>query len=338
MLTRRVVAVAGMWLLACPPAEASGIGHYDGGLLNVRDYFLPAQGVHGFLYNHYYSTNRFNDAQGEQVDVVTVHPGPGPGVPLNLEVDVQAYVAAPTLILVRELNSKGFKIGASITPTLANKALDAAVSNTVDVSGTVHGAGFGIGDLFVRPAWLEMTTSRWDLGGSYGFYAPIGEYDTQHVPLPPPFQPIKTAAPSNLGLGFWTQQFQGVIGWYPRADRTTVLMSALTYEISGKQDGFDRTPGADLTLNWGASHDLAVREDQAFQFELGVAGYNTWQMSDDTGADARSGRAEVRAAGWELGLTHLPTNLWVNLHVFYDYTAKLRFQGNAYSVSFGTKL
>jgi hypothetical protein len=61
-------------------------------------------------------------------------------------------------------------------------------------------------------------------------------------------------------------------------------------------------------------------------------------MSDDWGADARSGRAEVRAAGWELGVTHQPTNVWVRLHAFYDYSAKLRFQGSAYDVSIGTKL
>ena len=91
-------------LLASSVAGASGIGHYNGGLLNVRDYFLPAHGVHGLLYNHIYSTDRLNDETGEQVDVVLVHPGPGPGIPLGLDVNVFAYVAAPTLILVKELN------------------------------------------------------------------------------------------------------------------------------------------------------------------------------------------------------------------------------------------
>jgi hypothetical protein len=36
--------------------------------------------------------------------VVTIDPGVGPGIPVNLDLDVQAYVAAPTLILVKELN------------------------------------------------------------------------------------------------------------------------------------------------------------------------------------------------------------------------------------------
>src|SRR6185295_8174312 len=88
VVLRPLPAAALVWvLLASSVASASGIGHYNGALLNVRDYFLPEHGVHGLLYNHFYGTDRLNDETGEQVDVVIVGRGPGPGIPIGLEVD-----------------------------------------------------------------------------------------------------------------------------------------------------------------------------------------------------------------------------------------------------------
>jgi hypothetical protein len=201
----------------------------------------------------------------------------------------------------------------------------------------VHGSAFGIGDMFVRPVWLGVSTSKWELNGSYGFYAPIGEYDTEHFRVSPG-RLIKTAAPSNLGHGYWTHQFQAVIGGYPTPERNTALLGAITYELNGKKEGFDLTPGANLTLNWGLSHLLPVKDEKPLQFELGLAGFDTWQVTDDTGADARTGRAEAHAAGWEAGFTHRPTHIWASLHAFYEYSAKLRLQGAAYSLSLGATL
>lgn len=338
LAVRTIAATAFAGLLMAPGASASGIGHYQAGLFNVRDLFLPAHGVHALLYNHFYGTNRLNDANGEQVDEVVIHPppGPSPGFPTALAVDVSAYVAAPTMIVVKDLKRDGLRIGASITQLFPNTNLDAAFAKSNDRSGDVSGGSFGIGDLFVRPLWLGSTSARWELGASYGFYAPIGEYQTQSFRLPVG-QPIRIESPDNLGHGFWTHQFQGVLGWYPKPEHATALMSAATYELNGKKDGFDVTPGANLSLNWGASQVLPGRNGESLRYELGVAGFDTWQVTDDTGADARSGRAQVHAVGWQVGFTHVATAFQVNLHAFYEYSALNRFQGTAYDVSLGVR-
>ncbi len=61
---------------------------------------MPDPGFYGVLYNYYYTTDRLNDADGNEIDSVTINPGPGPGVTLDVDVDVDAYAIAPTLIWV----------------------------------------------------------------------------------------------------------------------------------------------------------------------------------------------------------------------------------------------
>jgi hypothetical protein len=53
---------AGILLLIvvlCPAAftaHAAEIGHFNGGILNIRDYFVPEPGLYGGLYNYFYHT------------------------------------------------------------------------------------------------------------------------------------------------------------------------------------------------------------------------------------------------------------------------------------------
>ena len=54
--------------------------------------------------------------------------------------------------------------------------------------------------MFVQPIWLDWGLDHWDLMAAYGFYAPIGKFDTTTI--------LGTTheSPGNLGLGYWTQQ------------------------------------------------------------------------------------------------------------------------------------
>ena len=45
--------------------------------------------------------------------------------------------------------------------------------------GTAETSTFAPGDLFVQPLWLGWTLSHWDFAFGYGFYAPVGKYDTR---------------------------------------------------------------------------------------------------------------------------------------------------------------
>ena len=92
------------------------------------------------------------------------------------------------------------------------------------------------------------------------------------------------------------------------------IATALTYEIHGNKKDFDLKPGQNLTFNWGVSQYLPLKKDMTLLLEVGPSGYNSWQVSDDTGADAAKPpvKDQVHAVGLQVGLTHVPWNAALN--------------------------
>lgn len=331
-------ALACALTLVATAAPAGEIGHYAGGFLNIRDYLMPEPGIYAGVYNYFYTTDRLNDRNGNEVSSVTVRPGPGPGVTLGVDVDVDMYVLAPSLIYVTELQSLGIKYGALISPTFANASLEAALSTATGRGGQVESSSFDIGDMLVQPIWLGKTLEHWDFALAYGFYAPIGKYDTETVTLPGGAS-ILTESSDNIGYGFWTHQFQGAAAWYPWADKRMAVTAALTYEIHGEKDDFELTPGQNLTFNWGISQYLPLTKDHTLLLEVGPAGYNTWQITDDSGTAASNPDVhdEAHAIGGQLSLVYLPWQTLLTFHGFYEYDSENRFQGESYGLSLSKK-
>jgi hypothetical protein len=314
------------------PTGAAEISHYVAGVMNIRDFTVPEPGFYGAVYNYWYSTDRLNDRNGDKVRSVTV--GPAPGVTLDLDVNVDLYSVVPTFIWVSDWKIAGARYAAYIAPSFANSSIEAALTTAAGRGINASTSSFGVGDLFVQPVWLGWSQTNWDFALGYGFYAPIGKYHTQTVTLPI-VGAIQAESSDNIGLGFWTHQIQGAAAWYPWADKRMAVCGALTYEINGKKEDFDLTPGQNLTLNWGISQYLPLTKDQKLLLEVGPAGYDSWQITDDSGRDARNPGVhdQVHAVGGQLGLTYAPWVLAVNFHGFYEYAAEDRFQGASFGVN-----
>jgi hypothetical protein len=190
------------------------------------------------------------------------------------------YVVAPTLIYVTNVEPLGIKFGALLAPNFADANLNAEASAATERGGNVSSSinSFAAGDMFVQPVWLGKTLSHWDFALAYGFYAPIGKYNTEKVTLPG-IGPVKAESADSIGFGFWTHQVQGSAAWYPWADKRLAVATTLTYETNGKKQDFDLTPGDNLTFNW-------------------------WQISNDSGGAATNTRDQVHAVGGttQLGL------------------------------------
>jgi hypothetical protein len=318
-------------------ARAQEISHYNPGVPNIRDFAMPpAPGLYGVVYNYRYTTDRLNDHNGNKVSSVTI--GSGGGVAVNVDVDVNMYALAPALIWVSNWKVLGARYGGYILPSFANASVGAALATERGRGRNADTSQFGVGDLFVQPVWLDWSRKHWDFALGYGFYAPVGSYSTETVTLPV-IGPIKTEAPDNIGLGFWTHQIQGAGSWYPWEHRATAVSTALTYEINGKKEGFDITPGQNLALNWGISQYLPLKKDKTLLLEVGPAGYSSWQITDDSGSAAKNPTVhdEVHSAGGQLGLTYVPWNVALNVHYFHEFAAKDRFQGQALGVNFAIK-
>jgi hypothetical protein len=178
-------------------------------------------------------------------------------------------------------------------------------------------SAFGLQDLFVQPLWLGWHWPNADLSAGYGFYAPSGRF--------------AAGAPDNLGLGFWTHQFQ-LGGAYYFLKRATALVLATTYEIHTNKEDVDIQPGSNLSFNYGVSQFLPAGPGL---LEVGVLGYNQWQVTDDEGGDARNPGVhdQVHAVGAQLGYTMPTLRLSFNTKYLYEYVAEDRFRGHALTAS-----
>ena len=337
---RRIAALAvcSLWLSVPGDARAAEIGHFNGGFLNIRDYFVPADpGFYAAIYNFYYTTDRLNDRHGDKIDTVTVNPWPGPGIPVSLDVNVDMYVVSPAVIWEPDVKVLGGRYAALVAPTFANASVEAALDIGSRLGRDADNASFNIGDMLVQPLWLGWSWKHFDFSAAYGFYAAVGKYDTTTRTLPV-IGTVRSEDPDNIGYGFWTHQVQGAGAWYPFDNKGTAVVGAITYEHNSEKEDFDLQPGDSVTLNWGISQYIPLTGDQHLLLEIGPAGWNGWQVSADRGADAsNNNRDRVHAAGGQIGLTYVPWFLAMNFHGFYEYESRDRFQGTILGLSIAKK-
>lgn len=331
LITRRLSP----FMLACAltnvasPGMTAEVGHYFPGAMNMRDVLVPDPGFYGALYNYFYTSDRLNDENGNRISSVTISPGPGPGVTLNVDTELDLYALVPALIWSAPLrNAYGLKYGAYVAPSFANSSISAALSAQRGSGRKAETDQFDVGDLFVQPFWLGWAPTNWDFALGYGFYAPVGRYNTETLTLPI-VGPTTVERADNIGLGFWTHQIQGAGAWYPWADKRTAFIVGLTYEIHHRKEDIDITPGQDLSLNWGISQYLPLTASNSVLLEVGPAGYDVWQTTRESGSRARDPeeRYQLHGVGGQIGVTWLRLNLLVNFHGFYEYAAENRFQG-----------
>ena len=338
---RRAGVMFAALLLAPAASQAAEIGHFVPGIMNIRDYIVPEPGFYTLVYNYYYTTDRLNAPDGDEVSSVTINPGPGPGVTLAVDPDVDIYALVPALVWVPDWKPLGVRFGMMIVPNFSNASIGASLATETGRAVDADTGQFNVGDLFVQPIWMGYSLEHWDFSLGSGFYAPTGKYDTESVTFPVIGTRTVEAA-DNIGLGFWTLQSQAAVTWYPFDNKGTAVATALTYEHHYEKEDFDLTPGRNLTLNWGISQYLPLTSDQHALLEIGPWGYDSWQVSKDTGSNANPGDVldQVHAVGGQLGFTYVPWTLALNAHYAYEFHSENRFQGHvvglSLAVGFGT--
>jgi hypothetical protein len=322
-MKRDLILVTIISTMALFGAQAGDVGHFVPGVFDIRDYFVPPDpGVYGALYNYYYRTQRLNDNSGDKITT-------GPLGAADIDMDLKAYVFAPALVWATPWKVLGAKYAAYIAPTFADANLDTSISTAFARGGRISSTGFAPGDLLVQPVWLDWALDHWDLMLAYAFYAPVGKYHTTT------FSSLTVPSPNSIGLGYWTQQPQAGVAWYPWTNHATAVTTVLTYEFNGIQQGTGTRAGEILTLNWGVSQYLPLTKDQHLLLEVGPAGYDAFQTTDTTGSllDNPNHHSQVQAVGGQVGLTYKPWDLVLDFHGFYEYTALNRVQGASFGIN-----
>lgn len=204
--------------------------------------------------------------------------------------------------------------------------------------GSLNNSSFDVGNIFSQPLWLDWGLNHWDFSLAYGTYAPAGRYNMQKVAWPNSMS-VTVGSANNIGPGYWTQQAQAGIVWYPMTNKETAFTAIGTYEYESDQQDSDIRPGQMITLNWGVSQYFPLSKHQKLLLEVGPAGYDSYEITDSTGANALTAnpKSQVHAVGGQFGLAYVPWSAFVTVHGFYEYAAESRFQGVSIGLNFGIK-
>ena len=297
-------------------------GHNSSCFINVRDMAKMAPGLFIIDYNYFANANEYVDMNGDKHSDFQLQ-----AINSSLTLDLGTFAIVPAFFWGSTFDILGgATYVAGVVPNYMWANVNARLnhqSGEIDSAFTVQEAAklSGIGDLFITPFGLSYGWTHADFTINYGFTAPTGRY--------------VNGADDNIGLGFWTNQFQAYGYYYPKEDQATAFMLGLTYEINGKIKDEDFKPGNRLTLEYGISQYLSDR------FELSAMGGNNWQISDDKGEDVgpnatthdRLSTLAFSAAYWAV-----KGRLYVSAKYMFDYAGKQRFltQGGMISLIFVT--
>jgi hypothetical protein len=321
MLCRTLLGAA-LICVCAGSGQAIELNHYAAGIPNLDDFFLPPPEAGQFIYgqyNMYYFSDTFRNSDGKKVDSITLTGPGGRPITIKLDIDIDNYNIAPLLMWAPKFTLLGARYGAYAIVPVGNPSLAADLSTEIGLGRSVNEGTWDTGDFFFQPLWLMWSLPHADITAGYGLYAPTGRYSN--------------GALDNVGLGFWEHQLQTALRYHVDQARTLSGVLAVTIEIPQEKEDVDITPGSSFALNWGLRKNFM---DDWLQ--LGVVGYDTWQITDDTGSAAPPEplrhHDEVHAAGIQIGVP----KLGVAFKYMHEYEARDRFEGQLLTLFFAVPL
>ena len=320
-------------------AYAGTLGHYYPGVLGMRDIIVPPKGFYTIYYNPIYGSDSLQDANGKEISHFSKSVSEtrylnvqGQQIPVQLSANLSADISTSMMFTTQQLLLlwvPGWKfLGADYAMLLApslgyvsvKAKLKAHETGTITVGDTSHTVtanqevklksdDYGFGDMLVQPLMLDWRGKQYDVGVNYGFWAPTGSYSESRA--------------ANVGMAFWTQQFQAFGAYYFDKYRKTALITTATYNLNSKRYSQDLKPGQSMTLEYALSHYMNSR------IEVGVCGYDQWQISPDTGTAARNKDVfyQIHAIGGQFTGWIVKEKLSLTAKCYYEYYGVDRFKG-----------
>lgn len=134
------------------------------------------------------------------------------------------------------------------------------------------GGGSGLADLWVQPISLGWHLKRADLQVMDAFMIPTGRYSP--------------GATNNVGTGYFGNHFQTGMTFYITKNKGTSANLFTDWEVHGSRSGThntSKTPGQAFSMEWGLGQVLPLKKNMSQLLQLGVIGYDQWQVTADGG-------------------------------------------------------
>jgi hypothetical protein len=245
--------------LYASPVHAQQKGQYMPGQQGLNAGVLPDPGITYANMTINYSAD-------------TLKSGNGSTIPLNGSYDI--WAVENIFFYVPKVKFLGAKPAFMIVaPTLANGSL--TLGSETSPNGVVNAGGFGLADTWVQPVTLGWSLKRADVNAGYAFMAPTGRYTP--------------GASDNVGSGYWGNNIFTGSTFYLTKNKATSANLFTDWEIHGSKttgQGTSATPGQAFTMEWGFGQALPLKKDFSQLLQLGLIGYDQWQVSDNGGLAA----------------------------------------------------
>ena len=159
----------------------------------------------------------------------------------------------------------------------ANGSLVADVPVAPGANLSASAGGSGLADTYVQPFNLGWHLHRVDFNAGYAFFAPTGRYTP--------------GASNNVGSGYWGNAITTGTTLYLTKNKGTSASLATAWEIHRDRKTasipagliYDKTPGQAFTMEWGLGQVLPLKKDMSVLGQLGLVGYDQFQVTDNGG-------------------------------------------------------
>ena len=230
-------------------------GQYVPGQFGLNAGVLPDPGITYLNWALNYSASQLNNSNGNII--------PGVTGTYSFWVDENIFMYVP----------KYKFLGGYFAPyILVNVANGSLVASLVGTNLSANGGGEGLADTYVEPLNFGWHLKRADLNIGYGFMAPTGRYTA--------------GASNNIGSGYWGNDITSGTTVYLTKNKGTSANLYTDWEIHGKKQVVSSgniTPGQTFTMEWGIGQALPLKKDFSRLVQLGLVGYDQWQVSGNSG-------------------------------------------------------
>jgi len=200
---------------------------------------------------------------------------------------------------------------------LANGSLTADISNT---QFGLSGGGEGLSDTWVQPVNLGWHLKRADTWIGYAFLAPTGQFSP--------------GASNNTGSGYWGNNFCSGTTFYVTKNKATQMNMATNWEFHGTKRGTNIIPGQAFTMEWGIGQIIPLKKNLSRLAQLGVIGYDQWQVSANQGPTRNFPYYSMHAIGLQTNFI-LPANGFAAFFKYLpEYLVKASTQGRTFVFGF----
>jgi hypothetical protein len=238
---------------AASPALAQQKGQWVPGQFGLNAGVIPEP---GFTYANLalsYSASQLNNSNGNGL----------PGISGNYSFWVDENI----IYYVPKHKILGGYFMPYISLNYATGELVASFTGT-NLSGAGGGSGFA--DTYVQPLNMGWHFGkRVDFVAGYSFTAPTGRF-TQ-------------GASNNVGSGYWGNNITSGTTLYITKNQGTTANLSTNWEIHGQKSGTNVSPGQAFTMEWGIGQVLPLKKDMSMLAQVGVVGYDQWQVSHSSG-------------------------------------------------------